>query len=337
MRNIFPSVYGNSRIKEIIGQAIADGSNSHAYIIEGDMGSGKKTIAYNICAAVMCERKTDADGPLPCGECASCVKVMGKVSPDVIYYSAADGKSIGVAAVRELKSTVSYVPNDSDRKVYIIDGADRMTKEAQNALLSVLESPPSYVIFLLLCERSDLLLETIRSRAIKVGTEKFSRDSIVRYITEKTDIRDSGKASRIAFMSDGSIGRALMLASDGAMYEQSRRTADDAGNFVSMMLDGDRASLVRSGAEILKTYQKKLRQFIVLCDEVLSDIAEHKASGTSSSFSMDEGKMAALSGKYSIRKLMGYHGIFRDALSYLDSNVSEKAVMAFMASSAGTR
>ena len=154
MRQMLDSVIGNSLLKSKLLSDILSDTLSHAYIIEGKKGSGRHTIAYMTAAALVCEKLNDTASPLPCLKCPSCKKILGQKSPDVITVTREDKATLGVDAIRFLRNDVRVVPNDLDYKIYVIEDADTMTPQAQNAFLLTLEEPPEYVKFFLLCEDS---------------------------------------------------------------------------------------------------------------------------------------------------------------------------------------
>lgn len=183
MKQFFTDVVGNNKLKERLGNDVISSKLPHAIIFEGPRGSGKHTIARNCAAALSCENKDNKEFPLPCGKCISCRKILENKSPDVITVGREDRATIGVDSVRFLKEDVFVIPNDNEHKVYIIEEADKMTDEAQNAFLLTLEEPPAYVHFFLLCESANALLETIRSRAPILRTEILTSDRIDEYIS----------------------------------------------------------------------------------------------------------------------------------------------------------
>ena len=151
MRQYFAEMAGNRSLLMRLANELSAGSFSHAYIIEGQEGFGKHTLARNMVMALACEHRTDAGYPLPCGKCPSCRKIAGGISPDVTLVRRPEGKTmITVDTVRDLRSDVPIFPNDLDFKVYIIEDAHTMNPQAQNALLLTLEEPPPFVLFLLL-------------------------------------------------------------------------------------------------------------------------------------------------------------------------------------------
>jgi len=215
MKEMMTEIVGNNKLKAHICRNILENSLPHACIIEGADGTGKHTIAYMAAAALACAERDNSALPLPCVRCDSCAKILEKKSPDVILVGSEGKTSIGVDAVRFLKEDVHVIPNDLEYKIYIIEDADKMTTQAQNALLLTLEEPPSYVRFFLLCESANALLETIRSRAPIFRTEPISTEEIDRYITAHDTRAAQMKLSspkeykRLLMASGNGIGRAL--------------------------------------------------------------------------------------------------------------------------------
>ena len=128
MKASMPSLVGNRSLRSRLCNDILNRTMAHAYVLAGPRGSGKHTIAMQYAAAIACERKDDANAPLPCGVCPSCRKILEKKSPDVITVEK-DGQSVKVEQIRNLQTDVRKVPNDLDDKFYIIEDADTMTTQ----------------------------------------------------------------------------------------------------------------------------------------------------------------------------------------------------------------
>ena len=251
------AVVGNPGLLERLDRDIRDGLLSHAYILDGKKGSGRHTVARHIMAAIACEnrpgqavshrdedqmgffdllddtppppREIPADAPLPCWECPACVKVLEDKCPD-IHIIGRDGKaSIGVDAIRFLRSDVLIPPNDLDTKIYIVEDAETMTVQAQNALLLTLEEPPPYVLFLLLCDGADRLLETIRSRAPVLRLRPIPDGDIRGYLRAHRCTLSDEDLDAVILRADGCIGRALTLADARAVKPilKMRETCDE--------------------------------------------------------------------------------------------------------------
>lgn len=215
--NIFPELLGNNAIKELCGKDILSGKHSHAYIIDGPTGSGKHTAAKQIAMSILCKSKEKSNS-LPCGNCGSCAKISAGFSTDVQFVNRGETATFQVDTIRNMLSGVSYLPDDGDYKIYIIEEAEKMTTQAQNSLLLTLEEPPSHVVFILLTSDSDALLETIRSRAHILKTEALSAPMILENLFKKRSEgiiteRDDEKLKTAASASAGALGVAIDLCS----------------------------------------------------------------------------------------------------------------------------
>ncbi len=273
----------NSALRERICSDILGGTLSHAYIIEGVRGSGKHTIARLTSAALACEKKNDSALPLPCSECPSCKKILKELSPDVITVGC-DGKAtMGVDSVRFLREDVYIVPNELENKVYIIEDADKMTVQAQNAFLLTLEEPPSYAVFFLLCENAGALLETIRSRAPILRTEPIERELIDEYISN-TDRRAAqmkvsapSDYAQLLMAAENGIGRALELLEPKALSPilEERGLVKD---FVNIAIDRTENEAALTLISKFSTKRDKLSDELLLIHTALRDLILTKKS-----------------------------------------------------------
>lgn len=214
----FPEILGNEELRSRLASDIREDMFSHAYIIEGPLGCGKHTLAYEIAAALSCEHASDTDVSLPCRLCSACRKILGRKSPDVTVISRDDGKAqLGVDKIRALREDVRYLPNDLERKVYIIEDAHTMNVQAQNAFLLTLEEPPKYVLFLLLCETSAPLLETVRSRAPRLRMSTLPDNEVRSFLLRgdstaaALEKESPDEFDEIIKLASGSIGKAQTL------------------------------------------------------------------------------------------------------------------------------
>jgi len=216
----FPNIVGNDALIRRLSKDISENRLSHAYVLEGAKGSGRHMIAKEAIAAIECEARYDdkSRASVPCGRCKNCEKILSGKSPDVITVGLEDDRStIGVDTIRRLKEDIYTAPNDLSVKAYIIEYADLMTPQAQNAFLLSLEEPPSYIIFFLICENSANLLETVRSRAPTLRTQRASSEEIEKYLLKNDSRAAELKTTspreweEIICASQGSIGNGLEL------------------------------------------------------------------------------------------------------------------------------
>jgi DNA polymerase-3 subunit delta' len=216
MHQILSQIIGNDPLKNRLAADIRHGSLSHAYIIEGKKGCGKHTVARTVAAAINCLEAAHDPQSVPCSVCLHCRKILGALAQDVITVTRENGKAtLGVDAVRKIRADVAAVPSELDKKVYIIEDADTMTVQAQNALLLTLEEPPPFVVFFLLCENARSLLETIRSRAPVLRVEPLQRETVDAFLqandprAKKLKTDAPADYAAVLTTADGSIGEAL--------------------------------------------------------------------------------------------------------------------------------
>ena len=196
----------NRTEKEKLLSEIASGKLSHAYLIEGGEGCGKTYFARFAAAAVLCT----GDKP-PCGKCPSCVKALAGSHPDLFYFSPDKKASMGVETVRDIKKSLFFMPNDGDRKVYIIDDAQKMTVQAQNALLKFIEEPPASVLFFIVADKKESLLPTVVSRTRIISLAPSDNADIRRFLMSESKKSSGEQIDEAINMAEGSPGKALKL------------------------------------------------------------------------------------------------------------------------------
>ena len=157
----FESFLGNRQVKENLRRSLSNNRISHFYLISGPAGSGKRTLARLLAAAILCP-----DREKPCLSCPACRKVMNGVHPDFITVDDPDHKTVAVKIVREAREDMFIRPYEAEHKIYLFP--EEVGIEGQNALLKILEEPPSYGVFLLLTENPEKLLPTVRSRCTEL-------------------------------------------------------------------------------------------------------------------------------------------------------------------------
>jgi len=212
----FDDIKGNEQIIKNFKSMIFNNKIAHAFIIDAPRGCGKKLIASAFAKAVQCENSRNKDSEKEvgaCGKCVSCRTFDSGNHMEVIYVNSSKGKSIGVDDIREqIGKNIDLKPYKYQYKIFIIDAADTMTIQAQNAILKTIEEPPSYGVFLLLSENCNNLLPTILSRCVIFKLKPLSEEIVLDYITHNLDI-GYNEASVFAAYAQGNIGKAIEIAS----------------------------------------------------------------------------------------------------------------------------
>ncbi|QOV19452.1 DNA polymerase III subunit delta [Blautia liquoris] len=204
----FDDVLGQEKIIKHLQNAILMNKVSHAYIFSGERGAGKKLLASLFAMTLLCEKQ----GIDPCMECASCKKAMSRNHPDIINVIHEKPGSIGIKDIREqLVDDVEIRPYSGPYKIYIINDAQKMTLQAQNALLKTIEEPPIYAIILLLTDNPDAFLPTITSRCVTLALRPASDNVVKSYLMDRMHIPDY-QAEIDASLAQGNIGRAKQAA-----------------------------------------------------------------------------------------------------------------------------
>lgn len=205
----FKDVVGHGQIIEHFQHGLNTQKISHAYIVNGEAGSGKKMLANIFAAALQCEKQ----GGEPCMECTACRQIDTGNHPDVIYVTHEKPGSIGVEDVRnQINGDIQIKPYRGPYKIYIIEEADKLTVQAQNALLKTIEEPPAYAVILLLTEAASGLLATVLSRCVILNLKPVKDADIKKYLIEELKVPDYQADVSVAF-ARGNLGKAVKLAS----------------------------------------------------------------------------------------------------------------------------
>lgn len=205
----FHDIIGHEQIKEHFQKAIANNKVSHAYILTGEAGMGRKSLANAFALTLLCEKGKSE----PCMECHACKQVLSGNHPDLIYVDHEKPGSIGVDDIRkQINDTIMVRPYSSYYKIYIVDEAEKMTQQAQNALLKTIEEPPSYAVIILLTTNQDAFLPTILSRCVQLKLKPLKDFVVKSYLTEHMQIPEADADIYAAF-ARGNLGRAIALAS----------------------------------------------------------------------------------------------------------------------------
>lgn len=200
----FEGLLGNQRLKENLTNSLQKGRASHFYLITGPRGSGKRTLARLLAAALMCQ-----EAHRPCLTCSPCRKILNQLHPDFITVEDPEHKYIPVDMIRQMREEMFIRPNEGNKKIYLLPQAMRV--EAQNALLKILEEPPAYGVFLLLAENPEALLPTVRSRCVELKLLPLEEPILRSALVKEFPQADSDTISAAITRSGGYLGQAREL------------------------------------------------------------------------------------------------------------------------------
>lgn len=245
----FEEIRGNTPLVEQLRRSAASGRSSHAYLFLGGAGAGKRLIANTFAKALQCEGEKR-----PCDSCKSCHAFNHGNHPDVIYFQPLkNGKTYTIEDVREqLLETVDLKPFQYEKKIYIIEKADTLNIQSQNALLKTLEEPPAHAVFLLLAERAEAFLPTILSRVVVMKIRPLSAETIADYLMQAGHLAEESHI--LSEYAQGRIGQALELVEDEGFREMRQ---DILGKLEALpsMSEGDAYLLAKD----LEGYKNDLR------------------------------------------------------------------------------
>ena len=231
----FKDVVGHKDIIEYIGNAVTHDKVSHAYILNGERGSGKKLLASLFAMSLQCE-KPEEDGDA-CGTCQSCKQTLSNNQPDIIRVTHEKPNTISIDDIREqVNGDIEIKPYSSRYKIYIIADADLMSVQAQNAILKTIEEPPEYAIIMLLTENAETLLSTIRSRCVMLKLRNIKNQLVKKYLMEQMQVPDYKADVCVAF-AQGNMGKAIMLANSEHFNEIKEEAVHALRNINEMELN----------------------------------------------------------------------------------------------------
>ena len=265
----FRSIIGHRRVIDYLQESIRAGRVSHAYIFDGPEGIGKMLTARVFAGALLCREGGDE----PCGRCISCMQMDGGNQPDVAYVTH-EKAIISVGDIRtQLCNVVPVKPMVGPYRIFIVDDADKMNEEAQNALLKTLEEPPSYAVIILLTTNANELLPTIRSRAVLLSMLPVPEDELTSWLMGREQLPDY-RARMIAGYSGGSPGVALACARSDE-FQKQRDTVVSMLKAVPAMREDRMAQFAKEFAGAKETQESELGLILVW----IRDLMMYKAVG----------------------------------------------------------
>ena len=201
----FRDIAGHRQLLELIPRAAVRGTLPPSLIFAGPEGVGKRLAAIALAQFLNCPNRTQNDS---CGTCASCTRIARGVHADVLIVEPGDTGAIKIDQIRDAIERTAYRPFEGRMRVVIIDDADVVNVEAQNALLKTLEEPPAASVFVLVTSRPDVLLPTVRSRCQRLRFGRLAPAEVATALVREHHYAETD-AHAAASLSDGSIGLAL--------------------------------------------------------------------------------------------------------------------------------
>ena len=308
----FESLLGNERIKQNLSAAAHKNRFAHFYLISGPKGSGKHTLARLLACALMCE-----DDRRPCGVCSACRKIMAGTHPDFITVDDPEHKNVAVKIIREARESIFIRPNEGSRKIYLFP--QEMGIEGQNALLKVLEEPPSYGVFIILSDNPEKLLLTVRSRCTELALTAVDPKILRPWLAAKFPEASSEDVDAAILRSGGYPGQALEILENG------ERLPPEVEAFVKSFAARDVMGLVTLLAPMEKWKRDQALPIFEAWLAVLQEGLTCRSGAAASSRMARE-----LASRRSSKDLLMAIKALQKAIEYTQGNVSVAAVCGWL-------
>lgn len=320
MAERWEDVVGQTKLTDNLRNALKYNKISHAYLLQGEKRSGKRMIADIFARALQCEH----DGDKPCNECRSCRQAINGNHPDIIYVEHEKPNVISVDNVRtQINGDIAIKPYSGPHKIYIVDEAEKMNTQAQNALLKTLEEPPEYAVILLLSTSADAMLPTILSRCVVMDIKPVADDVIKHFLMEKMQIPDY-RAGICASFARGNVGRAMELASN----EEFDKLKNEV---LSVMKGIDDLEVNQMAAAVKRMNEEKFdtTDYLDLCFIWYRDVLLYKACGEQAPLIFKEERLyiRRAAGRYGYERLNRVIMAIEQARNRLKANVNAELTM----------
>jgi DNA polymerase-3 subunit delta' len=253
----FRDIIGHERPIALIKAALGHGRLAHAYLFHGEAHIGKSLTAVRLAQALNCEHSSSVDERDSCGLCRSCLQIAAQTHPDYVVIEPdqeSAAPQIKIEQVRNIEQQFIYRPLIGERKICLIDDADRLTVGAANALLKTLEEPPGHGLFMLISSRPQALPITIRSRCQPLRFTPPAQTQVEAALILKREIPPA-EARFLALFAEGRVGEALTLDID-ALRAQQRECLDLVApatlkSITAILTSAESLAKADRGAEVL--------------------------------------------------------------------------------------
>ncbi len=306
---MFEKVIGHEDVKRYFNKVLAIGHVAHSYIFEGIEGVGKKMVAQEVAKYLLCEGEEK-----PCGHCKACQLIDAHNHPDIVYIDK-DTKITKVETIRERVVKEMDIKPLGAYKIIIVNEADTITPQGQNAMLKTIEEPPAYGIILLLTQNIGKLLPTIESRCIHIKFNPLNREQISKYLMQKGI---TGEQQMLyAQFSEGSIGVANKLLEDNTFLEQREKS-------VRYLLDLQKADLMQVYDLVKHITDEKemIGEVLDFWELWYRDLALYKSTQTQQLYYADyQSTLLDMSSKLTYNKIGTHIDLIRQARSQIAQNI----------------
>ena len=306
----FEQLLGNHRLKENLIAGLAKGRISHFYLISGPAGSGKRTLARLLAAAILCK-----NSDRPCGSCAPCRKVFSGSHPDFITVDDPEKKTVPVDLIRQARADMYVRPNEADKKIYLFPRAQDMGVPGQNALLKVLEEPPAYGVFILLTDNPEKILTTVRSRCTELSLSALPQNVLAQELQRRFPEADTQLCAAAVQRSGGFLGQAI------AFVNQGQTCTPQTEQFITSFAKRDVMGLVQVLVPMEKWKREQFMEEVSAWLQILHEALLHRSGAR------EVGQLATeLGDRRSARDLLEAIRQLQKAIEYAQGNVSVAAI-----------
>lgn len=311
----FASLLGNESLKQALHHAL-EGRFSQAILLTGPAGIGKLTAARILTAALLCQ----STGDKPCGTCIACRKVNDGVHSDVTLIDMGDAE-IKVDTARSIRSACAVRPGDGDRRVFLIRHAQNMNASAQNALLKLLEEPPSYAFFILMTENAGAILPTILSRCTRFVLTPLRQKEVLQLLRQKYPDIDRTALQAAAAACQGIAGSAMQ-----ALAEDTDGITEYAGQLLQALGTADELEIFQAANKCNELSRQQFSRVLAAVQTGIRD-AILAANGMNTPLSPALWEQSGrLTQKLSVRQLLALY----DWMDELDRRIERNPGMALL-------
>jgi DNA polymerase-3 subunit delta' len=324
------AVIGHAPIVSLLKQAVRKGSVPQSLLFAGPDGVGKRAVAVALAQAINCPRR-GASGDDACGTCSTCERIARGVHTDVAIVDRGEDASIKIDSVRErVLDVIGYRPFEAARRVFVIDAAEDLGDQAQDALLKTLEEPPPSAVIVLVSSYPDLLRPTVQSRCRRLRFGPLAESDVARVLTERHRV-DAGRARALAAASGGSVARAL-AAQAGSLDEDREAAFGVVAAAKGRVGDRLRAAAALAKHDSDRRDREALSDRLTIVGSILRDLGAIAAGRRDALVNTDrQDELRSLAAAYDLRRVVAGYAAVSQAQSALSRNAGPKIVADWIA------